>query len=61
MIMKRPSMRSAKMPASAAVARNSGALMREEVTEAFDIEGEPEICRGSCLGFAESDGIHARR
>ncbi|CAB3664850.1 hypothetical protein LMG27174_01841 [Paraburkholderia rhynchosiae] len=37
MIMKRPSMRSAKMAASDTVARNSGALMREEVADGLDI------------------------
>ncbi|GLU32926.1 hypothetical protein Busp01_27680 [Trinickia caryophylli] len=46
MIMNRPSMRSANMLASETVARISGALMREEVTEGFDIAGRP----GSQIG-----------
>jgi len=37
MIMKRPSMRSAKIAASDTVARNSGALMRVEVADGLDI------------------------
>src|SRR5579864_289887 len=37
MIMKRPSMRSAKIPASDTVARSSGALMREDVADGLDI------------------------
>src|SRR5258706_9855966 len=37
MIMKRPSMRSAKIAASDTVARNSGALMREDVADGLDI------------------------
>jgi len=35
--------------------------MREEVTDAFDIEGELESAGGPESGIAESDGIHARR
>ena len=37
MIMKRPSMRSAKIAASDTVARNSGALKRVDVADGLDI------------------------
>jgi len=40
MIMKRPSMRSAKIDASATVARNSDALMRVEVEDRFGTSGQ---------------------
>jgi hypothetical protein len=40
MIMKRPSMRSAKIDASATVARNSDALMRVEAADGLDIDGD---------------------
>ncbi|GAB6846718.1 hypothetical protein JCM10599A_05220 [Paraburkholderia kururiensis] len=46
MIMKSPSMRSAKMAASDTVARNSGALMREEVADGLDIgRAQRRACR----------------
>ena len=37
MIMNRPSMRSAKIAASDVVARNSGAVMREDTVDDWDI------------------------
>ena len=45
MIMKRPSIRNAKIAASDTVARNSGALRREDVADGLDIRN------GKCLSY----------
>src|SRR5471032_425810 len=53
MIMKRPSMRSAKIAASDTVARNSGALRRVDVTDGLDIgRGNVETRQAVCAGGA---------
>src|SRR5471032_518366 len=57
MIMKRPSMRSAKIAASDTVARNSGALKRVDVTDGLDIGTRK--C-GNASGRARGRGTQAR-
>jgi hypothetical protein len=59
MIMNKPSMRNAKMPASDTVARNSGALIREEVTDGLDIKGARRNREGAVPAASPSQAVRS--